>query len=1424
MAQLDDGTRTIVGLDTTDLREVDVELDIRWEDESEFVRSELIETIEEIADTPPTEPGVLVHQPYLRGGIGAYTIEGKADLLRLTPTADGVYLELYEVKSASQQKVHHRYQATIYAVLLEDMLQEAEIDYGGDDGQLPVKIITPENDLSDGPEAAEGFNTSPYRAKLQLKLQQGGSFDQTILHTSFEDTTNRIARRCSGCEYEPLCMTRGVENNGLELLGLQAGTQESLHRLGIHTLEDFANLYEHPEEGGDHTDFSRVEPRDEALVQRVRQEADVTNLQKRSQIAYRFLCEINDDYGRDGPDFFPHKLQGTGYKLPEDEHGVYDVDWDRERGPDYPSGSLVRVYLYVQQDFAQARVTLLSGYLENTLTGLSRQVIELPQSLPNTTHEKDSEEDRLFGTFFESFAEAIMEVAPDWESEEFGNDVDLDLDADDGFLHLYLYSDQQRQALMDAIRRHPGARWRRPLRTLLGLRAGIDQEMVSILQDDFRERWALRFPGLGAVQSLAQFKPYQEQWFDWRVQRESGETANLAQIFDTDLFDSVVRYRKSDERLRLDHNSPELAWTEGDQRLARWVYPIRNRETDQIPIEYIWGVLDRLAPEQADDSGRVEQYLYRDELGETEITEEDLELLGNRFSRASHHIERSIWNKSRYVNKEPIDFSELADFSFAPRSIDEACVEYQQLEYHTVKTGLEAYYCQPLEERIDSGNSIVFECTTVDEDQGIIEGSLLKSDLEPYDPTEDIGIIGGPISVTAGDFMVMTKLNEGGERPEDVYNGNPQNIAHSPTIIVSDVAEATGTVSISAPFRDGWPSGNEAYTNWHNGWGTGEEAREDDYSIVVENGDRFVVDPMIDKVTQSRAYEALENAVDAPVRRWLRQLYRGDRQRITIDPWTEEPVEEYLNQMGRADGFARPNQQQEDLVTDLDHGIVMLQGPPGTGKTRYTVAPAVLGRVHAAMNADDGLLGAVSAVSHDAVNEALRSSLDLYDACPPSEGQTDLEFVRICSGSGQGIGDPRVREVHYNDERDVNEIRNLYEEYFADDAPENKRALFFAPPVSIRSFINKMIREIDDIEVDNVVELMQTGGSTIFDLAVIDEASMMDLPLCFLLGSFVGENGQLMLVGDHRQMQPIQQHEWEDEDREPIERHTPFLSALDFLRYLRGEDVEIEYLEADQPELDDPDDALPVHRLRHTYRLPPESARMHTDLFYRKDDIELESAGENPELPAVGSPMNAILDSSDRITLLVHDENQSQKSNPVEQALITELLAPLPIDESTDGDDDLSAGVVVPFRAQRRDVIGVVPRSVLVNTVERFQGGERDMMILSMTASDRGYISQISEFLLDPNRFNVGASRMKRKLVVIASSAIFEESSDDIDLFERQEAWISFFEQMGGLEGDFEAYSISELISDPTSERFLSDIEGMEQTTVRVYSGYDGDI
>ncbi len=84
---------------------------------------------------------------------------------------------------------------------------------------------------------------------------------------------------------------------------------------------------------------------------------------------------------------------------------------------------------------------------------------------------------------------------------------------------------------------------------------------------------------------------------------------------------------------------------------------------------------------------------------------------------------------------------------------------------------------------------------------------------------------------------------------------------------------------------------------------------------------------------------------------------------------------------------------------------------------------------------------------------------------------------------------------------------------------------------------------------------------------------------------------------------------------------------------------------------------------------------------------------------------------------------------------------------------------------------GVTVRGSAIDTVERFQGGERTVILVSATESNRAYLLAASDFLLDPRRLTVALSRAKRKLILVASRSIFELFSADEETFANSQLW-----------------------------------------------------
>jgi superfamily I DNA and/or RNA helicase len=74
-------------------------------------------------------------------------------------------------------------------------------------------------------------------------------------------------------------------------------------------------------------------------------------------------------------------------------------------------------------------------------------------------------------------------------------------------------------------------------------------------------------------------------------------------------------------------------------------------------------------------------------------------------------------------------------------------------------------------------------------------------------------------------------------------------------------------------------------------------------------------------------------------------------------------------------------------------------------------------------------------------------------------------------------------------------------------------------------------------------------------------------------------------------------------------------------------------------------------------------------------------------------------------------------------------------------------GIITPYRAQRdyiKEILG--DDNVEVNTVDSFQGREKDVIIFTITST------RDMTFVEDENRLNVAFTRARRKLIVIGNA------------------------------------------------------------------------
>jgi DNA replication ATP-dependent helicase Dna2 len=110
--------------------------------------------------------------------------------------------------------------------------------------------------------------------------------------------------------------------------------------------------------------------------------------------------------------------------------------------------------------------------------------------------------------------------------------------------------------------------------------------------------------------------------------------------------------------------------------------------------------------------------------------------------------------------------------------------------------------------------------------------------------------------------------------------------------------------------------------------------------------------------------------------------------------------------------------------------------------------------------------------------------------------------------------------------------------------------------------------------------------------------------------------------------------------------------------------------------------------------------------------------------------------------------------------MITELVK----ESIADGMAIEDIAVITPFRRQvlcvrehlKNAIQGDIP---LIDTVERLQGQDVDMIIISCTTTNEEYYLKNVAFLENPNRWNVMISRAKKKVIIIGKHLGFLQSS-----------------------------------------------------------------
>lgn len=259
--------------------------------------------------------------------------------------------------------------------------------------------------------------------------------------------------------------------------------------------------------------------------------------------------------------------------------------------------------------------------------------------------------------------------------------------------------------------------------------------------------------------------------------------------------------------------------------------------------------------------------------------------------------------------------------------------------------------------------------------------------------------------------------------------------------------------------------------------------------------------------------------------------------------------------------------------------------------------------------------------------------------------------------------------------------------------------------------------------IADVVAATTSGASKFdtnkFDVAVVDEATQASRPATAIVLNCAQK---VVLAGDHKQLPPFSA----DEEMRDEEIH---ISLFEYLLEQYSENIAI--------------------FLRKQYRMNEKIARFPNRAFY---DGQLETADQNRDWQIKGlKPLIGINITGEEKQQM---ENRSYYNNTEAEAVAKQvkLLILHDVDQTDIGVITAYSGQIAQIKQKIRDLQVCNTNDISIDTVDSFQGSEREAIIVSFVRSNE---ENNSGFLELPDqgerRLNVALTRARKRLVLIAN-------------------------------------------------------------------------
>lgn len=320
-----------------------------------------------------------------------------------------------------------------------------------------------------------------------------------------------------------------------------------------------------------------------------------------------------------------------------------------------------------------------------------------------------------------------------------------------------------------------------------------------------------------------------------------------------------------------------------------------------------------------------------------------------------------------------------------------------------------------------------------------------------------------------------------------------------------------------------------------------------------------------------------------------------------------------------------------------------------------------------------------------------------------------------------------------------------------------------------------------------------------FDLAIVDEASQILEPHIIGLLSAVhgGESAikRFVLIGDEKQLPAVvQQGTDESEVADPLLQEIGLtdcrLSLFERLLHLYGYNADGSINEE------------VCHLLTHQGRMHHDIAEFPSDAFYEgklsevplPHQVEVTTAEDGEDADTYDIVLN-----HRRVSFLSctpqYGPDVPDKVNPLEADIIAQLVVKVYETAPAAFDPLLTVGVIVPYRNQISTVRAAIDRygiaclhNITIDTVERYQGSQRDVIIYGFTVrkkyqlnflTNNEYVDPRTGSIID-RKLNVAMTRARRRLVLVGNAPLLQADQTFGRLIDYAKANNAYFCQHGG--------------------------------------------